>query len=97
MTQEQDRFAVAGAVEIDLEMVAVLLGAMEMGMAAELGESLSEDGSDAVSAGFIVARGFDLDEFTDDFEQGVLAGFEIVQAIKNDVRFGLGVSGSFHN
>jgi len=97
MAKEQDRFAVVGAGEIDLEIVAVLFGTMELGTPAESGESLSENGTDAVSAGFIVARGFDLDEFTDGFEQGILTGLEIVQAIKSAVRFGLGVSGSFHN
>jgi hypothetical protein len=62
-----------------------------------LGESLREVGTNAVRGGFVVARGFDLDEFADGFEQCILPGFEMVLAIQDGNRLGLQVSGSFHN
>ena len=55
MAEEQDRFAVPGAREIDLEIVTVLFRAVEVRASTEGGELFGEDGAHTVGGDFVVA------------------------------------------
>ena len=81
VADQQDRFDVGGANEIELEAVAEMFGAVEARTATDEGELFGDESGYTVSGRLVVARGLDLDEFADGLEESVLAGLEIVETV----------------
>jgi hypothetical protein len=81
VAEEEDRFDLGYAGEIDLEVIAEIIDAMEVRTATDEGELLREMGTHTIGRGFVVARGLDPDEFADSSEDGVLAGLEVVETL----------------
>ena len=74
VAEEQDGLHFFAAGEIDLQVVAESVGGMHSGASAEGFESFGEEPGHAVRGGFVVAGGFDLDEFADGADERVLLG-----------------------
>jgi hypothetical protein len=69
VSEYENGLGVRGSREVDLQVVTVLFRAVEVGVSAKLGELLREMSAHAISGGFVVAGGFNCDEFADGFEE----------------------------
>jgi hypothetical protein len=80
MPQEQHWFARAFASEIHLQMVAKILGTVELGVASEGFKPPGQQRSQAIDGLFVVTRGFDFNQLPDGFCNLLSALFEVAEA-----------------
>ena len=81
MTEQQDWFAVRRTAEVDLQAVAKIIAAMELSSPTKRFELGREETGNAVDCFFVVAGGFDLDQFADGLHNLVLTLREIEQSL----------------
>jgi hypothetical protein len=82
VTEHEDWLPIFGSSEIDLQIVAVLFGTMDMRTPAEFGELVGEMSAHAIGSGLVIAGGFDFYEFADGLEKAVKARFEVMETIE---------------
>jgi hypothetical protein len=69
--------------EVDLQVIAVFDGTVELGASADLGKLLREMSAHPVRGGLVVTGGFKSYEFADGVDEVVEARFEMVEAVNS--------------